>query len=130
MGEIFGEYLKSLRIDRKLTLRQLEEQTQISNGYLSQVERGERNPPTMKILVKLAKALGVPLSALSDKAEDELRRNREQEKESKKEPEAKEEMPNPDTEFICRGYENLSEEKKRTLKDFLQYLQKDNKGKK
>ena len=93
MGEIFGEYLKSLRIDRKLTLRQLEEQTQISNGYLSQVERGERNPPTMKILVKLAKALGVPLSALSDKAEEELRRNREQAKESKEEEELKAKLP-------------------------------------
>ncbi len=129
MGKLFGEYLKNLRIDRGLTLRQIEEETHISNGYLSQVERGERNPPTMKILVKLAQALCVRLSTLSDKAEEELRLNTKQMDEANRGNEQKAEMPNPDAQFICRGYENLSEEKKRTLRDFLQYLQK-GKGKK
>ena len=59
MGKIFGEYLKSLRIDRELTLRKLEEQTHISNGYLSQVERGERNAPTMKILIQIQEHRGI-----------------------------------------------------------------------
>jgi transcriptional regulator with XRE-family HTH domain len=125
MGRIFGEYIKDLRVDRKLTLREVEEKAHISNAYLSQVERGERGTPTMKILVKLAEVYGVPASVLSDKAEAELRYEM---KEGKKG--AKEEVPAPDTEFICRGYENLSAENKQTLKKFLQHLQTDNKGKK
>ena len=125
MGQYFGEFIKELRIDRKLTLREVEKNAKISNAYLSQVERGERGTPTMKILVKLAKVYGVPVSALSNKAEIELSIEREKAKKAKGE---KEEMPNPDADFICRGYENLSENKKRSLKDFLQYLQKE-KGK-
>ena len=50
--------------------------------------------------------------------------------ESNKNKEHNDEIPNPDIDFICRGYENLSEEKKRSLKDFLLFLQKDNEGKK
>ena len=69
MGRIFGEYIKDLRVDRKLTLREVEEKVHISNAYLSQVERGERGTPTMKILVKLAEVYGVPVSVLGDKAE-------------------------------------------------------------
>lgn len=127
MGKIFGEYIKNLRVDRKLTLREVEEKAHISNAYLSQVERGERGTPTMKILVKLAEVYGVPVSILSDKAEAEFRHDI---NEGKKGGNKKEEVPAPDTEFICRGYENLSAENKQTLKKFLQHLQSDNKGKK
>ena len=128
MGQYFGEFIRELRRDRKLTLREVEEKAKISNAYLSQVECGERGTPTMKILVKLAKVYGVPVSALSSKVEIELSMEREKAKKAKGGTEQKEEMPNPDSDFICRGYENLSESKKRSLKDFLQYLQKE-KGK-
>ena len=129
MGRIFGEYIKDLRVDRKLTLREVEEKAHISNAYLSQVERGERGTPTMKILVKLAEVYGVPVSVLGDKAEAEFRYEM-KEKEGKKGGNKKEEVPAPDTEFICRLYENLSAKNKQTLKKFLQHLQTDNKGKK
>jgi len=128
MGQYFGEFIKELRIDRKLTLREVEEKAKISNAYLSQVERGERGTPTMKILVKLAKVYGVPVSALSSKVEAELSFEREKAKKAKGETGQKEEMPNLELDFLCCGYENLSEEKKRSLKDFFFYLQKD-KGK-
>ncbi len=128
MGQYFGDFVRKLRKDRKLTLREVEEKAKISNAYLSQVECGERGTPTMKILVKLAKVYGVPVSALSSKVEIELSMEREKAKKAKGGTEQKEEMPNPDSDFICRGYENLSESKKRSLKDFLQYLQKE-KGK-
>lgn len=130
MGKTFGEYLKKLRTDRKLTLREVEKDFHISNGYLSQVERGERSTPTMKILMKLAMAYGVPLSVLSHEAEAEMRLEIQQREKNAENGGYEEIMPNPDTEFICRGYENLSEEKKRTLKDFLQYLQKEDKSNK
>lgn len=145
MENKFGEYLKELRTDRKLTLRDVEEQAQISNAYLSQVERGQRGTPTMKILVKLAEVYGVPVSVLNEKAEAELKltaykaglamtmMNKNKQKIPTTllgaEP-AKQNIPAPDTEFICRGYENLSEEKKQTLKNFLQYLQDEKKKKK
>lgn len=122
MGKIFGEFIKDLRIDRKMTLRDVEKEAKISNAYLSQVERGERGTPTMKILVRLAEVYGVPVSTLSDRAEAELRHESNESK--------KEEVLAPDTKFICRGYENLSAENKQTLKKFLQHLQSDNKGKK
>lgn len=124
MGKIFGNFLKELRLDRKMTLRDVEKQAKVSNAYLSQVERGERGTPTMKILVKLAEVYGIPVSTLSNKAEDELRCEKEQKSKTKGQ---KSEMPAPDTEFICRGYENLSEEKKKTLKNLLQWLKSEDK---
>lgn len=130
MGKIFGDYVKELRQDRKLTLRDVEEKVKISNAYLSQVERGERATPTLKILVKLAEVYGVPVSVLSEKAELDLRQSKNPEISDKSDTTPKEEMPNPDIDFICRGYENLTEEKKRSLKDFLQYLKTEDKGKK
>lgn len=124
MGKIFGEFIKDLRIDRRMTLRDVEKEAKISNAYLSQVERGERGTPTMKILVKLAEVYGVPVSTLSDRAESELRH------EENKGKNKKEALPDPDTKFICRGYETLSTDNKQALKKFLQHLQTDNKGKK
>ena len=130
MGIIFGDYIKKLRLDRKLTLRDVEEKVKISNAYLSQVERGERATPTLKILVKLAEVYGVPVSVLSEKAELELRQEKIQGEPGQTGTEQKEEMPNPDIDFICRGYEHLSNEKKRSLKNFLQYLQTEDKDNK
>lgn len=113
MGENFGEFLKRIRENRKKTLREVEQEAGVSNAYLSQVERGKRNIPTIKILNKLAKVYGVPVSDLTKKAEEEIKNEK---------TETKRKIPAPDTEFICRGYENLSEEKKEELKKYLGYL--------
>lgn len=120
MKNNFGKYLKSLRKDREMTLRDVEKQAKISNAYLSQVERGERNIPTLKILARLAKVYGVPISDLTEKAEKELQKN-EKKSENK--------TPAPDKEFIFRGYEKLSEGDKQSLKNFLQYLRSKEKNK-
>lgn len=125
MERMFGEFLKQLRIDRKMTLRDVEEKAQISNAYLSQVESGERSVPSMKILAKLAEVYGVPLSVLNNKAEDQLRYDRDKTKAKKDDSK----MPAPDTDFICRGYEKLEEENKQALKKFLQSLTRDEKEK-
>jgi len=112
MGKLFGSYLKKLRLDRKMSLREVEKMAKISNAYLSQVERGERNIPTLKILSRVAKAYGIEVSELTKRAEEEF------ENKSQKE----NEISNPDSEYIRRGYEGLSDEGKKILKEYLQYI--------
>ena len=60
----FGIYIRTLRKRVGLTLREIEEQTGISNAYLSQIEQGHRNPPSPAMLKRLAKALGVSQNQL------------------------------------------------------------------
>lgn len=56
MDNGFGEYLRNLRIRRGWTIGQLEARSGVSDGYLSQLENGKRQP-SPKILQKLAPAL-------------------------------------------------------------------------
>jgi transcriptional regulator with XRE-family HTH domain len=58
-----GEFIGGQRRAAKLTLRQLAEQTGISNPYLSQIERGLRRP-SAEVLQQLAKALRVSAETL------------------------------------------------------------------
>lgn len=64
----FGEYLRQLRKERKLTIRQLDMYSGVSNSYISQMERGERGIPSPEILRKLSKPLGVSYEELMVKA--------------------------------------------------------------
>lgn len=64
----FGEYLKSLRREKKLTIRQLDLYSGVSNSYISQMERGARGIPSPDILKKLAKPLGVSYEELMSKS--------------------------------------------------------------
>ncbi len=56
--ENLGDYLKEHRVNAQLSLRQLAEQTGISNPYLSQIERGLRRP-SADVLQAIAKALRI-----------------------------------------------------------------------
>jgi transcriptional regulator with XRE-family HTH domain len=51
-----GQYLASIRNDRKMSLRQVEEASgkEVSNAYLSQLENGKIQQPSPTILNKLA----------------------------------------------------------------------------
>lgn len=64
----FGAYLKKIRKEKKLTIRQLELYSKVSNAYISQIERGERGVPSPDILKKLSKPLGVNYEELMQKA--------------------------------------------------------------
>ncbi len=64
----FGEYLRELRSKSRLTLREVEKLTGISNSYLSQVETGTKKPPHPDVLKKLASVYGVALNELMAKA--------------------------------------------------------------
>ena len=58
-----GEFIAGQRRAAELTLRQLAEQTGISNPYLSQIERGLRRP-SAEVLQQLSKALRVSAETL------------------------------------------------------------------
>ena len=60
MVEKLSKELKNIRKLRRLSLREVEEKTGISNAYLSQLERGEAENPTPQKLQKLAKCYDVP----------------------------------------------------------------------
>ena len=58
-----GAYLKEQRTQAQLSLRQLAEQTGVSNPYLSQIERGLRRP-SAEVLQQIAKALRISAEQL------------------------------------------------------------------
>ncbi len=58
-----GEFIAAQRRAAELSLRQLAEQTGVSNPYLSQIERGLRRP-SAEVLQQLAKALRVSAETL------------------------------------------------------------------
>ncbi len=62
----FGESLRNLRKEKRLTLRQVEKIAKISNSYLSQIEQGKRSIPSIETLERLAGAYGVSLFDLID----------------------------------------------------------------
>ena len=58
-----GDYLKEQRVAAALSLRELAEQSGVSNPYLSMVERGVRNP-SAQVLQQIAKALHISAEQL------------------------------------------------------------------
>src|SRR3954447_7565862 len=53
-----GSFIRDLRENAKISLRQLAEQAGVSNPYLSQIERGLRKP-SAEVLQQIASALRV-----------------------------------------------------------------------
>jgi len=61
--EALGALLREERRAAGLSQRDLAERTNVSNAYLSQVERG-RHEPSLRVLAALTSALGVSLKTL------------------------------------------------------------------
>lgn len=61
--EGLGEYLREQRRSAQMTLRQLSELAEVSNPYLSQIERGLRRP-SAEVLQQIAKALRISAESL------------------------------------------------------------------
>jgi transcriptional regulator with XRE-family HTH domain len=56
----FGQELKKLRGERRMSIRELGEASGVSHCYLSQLENGEREAPKPKLVRKLANGLKMP----------------------------------------------------------------------
>src|SRR5579864_4485349 len=55
----FGAYLRSLRNQRGLSQREVNALANVSSAYLTQVENGQRNPPSAEVLKRLAQVYQV-----------------------------------------------------------------------
>jgi len=62
-----GEFIRSQREQAELSLRELAERTDVSNPYLSQLERG-LHEPSMRVLKAISRGLNVPIDALLARA--------------------------------------------------------------
>ena len=63
LRERIGEVLREVRMRQGRTLRQISQQAQVSLGYISEIERGQKEPSS-ELLAAICAALDVPLSVL------------------------------------------------------------------
>jgi transcriptional regulator with XRE-family HTH domain len=68
MERNFSEYLKGLREKQRLSLREVERESSVSNAYIAQIERGDRPPPSPDILRKLAPVYKITVTELLEAA--------------------------------------------------------------
>lgn len=59
MNNEFGEYIRALRTERSLSLRQLADMIGISPYYLSYIEQGKKKNPSKKIMAGMFLALNL-----------------------------------------------------------------------
>jgi DNA-binding XRE family transcriptional regulator len=71
--EVLGRRLRALRLDQRETLGQTAGRAGISPQYLSEIERG-RKEPSSEMIAALAGALGTTLIGLTEQVADDLRR--------------------------------------------------------
>jgi transcriptional regulator with XRE-family HTH domain len=73
LREVVGETLRGLRLRQRRTLREVSSQARVSLGYLSEVERGQKEASS-ELLASIASALEVDLSDLFIEVSSQLRR--------------------------------------------------------
>jgi transcriptional regulator with XRE-family HTH domain len=61
-----GQKLRQLRQQQDLSQQAVADQVGVNRAYVAQLESGQRANPTLDLLVKLGKALGVTASYLID----------------------------------------------------------------
>ncbi|NLC97488.1 MAG: helix-turn-helix domain-containing protein [Actinomycetales bacterium] len=61
MRQLMGEVLRARRRAQGLTLRDLSSRARVSLSYISEIERGQKEPSS-ELLAALADALEIPLS--------------------------------------------------------------------
>ena len=60
---LLGEVLRAHRVDRGMTLREVSAEARVSLGYISEIERGQKEASS-ELLASLCGALDVPLSSV------------------------------------------------------------------
>lgn len=71
MRELLGESLRELRTAESLTLREVSSSARVSLGYLSEIERGQKEASS-ELLNAICGALGVPLSQVLRRVSDKI----------------------------------------------------------
>jgi len=71
--EVLGRRLRALRQEQQETLSETAARAGLSPQYLSEVERG-RKEPSSEMIAALAGALGTTLTGLTEQVADDLRR--------------------------------------------------------
>ena len=71
--EVLGQRLRELRLDQRETLSETAGRAGISPQYLSEIERG-RKEPSSEMIAALAGALGTTLTGLTEQVAVDLRR--------------------------------------------------------
>ena len=56
--------IKRLRTERGLTQVELAKKAKVTQTYVAKIEGGDRGNPSLPVLQRLARALGVPVTAL------------------------------------------------------------------
>jgi transcriptional regulator with XRE-family HTH domain len=70
---VLGRRLRALRLDQRETIMQTAARAGISPQYLSEIERG-RKEPSSEMIAALAGALGLTLTGLTEQVAEDLRR--------------------------------------------------------
>jgi transcriptional regulator with XRE-family HTH domain len=73
LRQVVGETLRGLRLRQRRTLREISASARVSLGYLSEVERGQKEPSS-ELLAAICGALDVELSELFQEVSTTLRR--------------------------------------------------------
>src|SRR4051794_13750584 len=71
LRQLLGDVLRQLRLRQSRTLREVSAAARVSLGYLSEVERGQKEASS-ELLASICKALGVPLSHVLRDVSDQL----------------------------------------------------------
>jgi transcriptional regulator with XRE-family HTH domain len=72
LREVIGEVLRDERLTQERTLAEVAADAFVSLAYLSEVERG-RKEPSSEILGSISSALGIPLADVLERAAGALR---------------------------------------------------------
>jgi transcriptional regulator with XRE-family HTH domain len=71
LRRVLGDELRRRRQDQGRTLREVSSAARVSLGYLSEVERGQKEASS-ELLASICSALDVPMSALLSSVSDEV----------------------------------------------------------
>src|SRR3954452_7243868 len=72
LREAIAGSIRRARTERRRTLRDVSREARVSLGYLSEIERG-RKEPSSELLAAICEALALPLPELLDEVADALR---------------------------------------------------------
>lgn len=61
---MLGYNIKKYRKNKKLSQKQLAQETEVSTSYIQQLELGQKSNPSLKILIKISRVLGVDVKDL------------------------------------------------------------------